>query len=130
MDAVAVEAGAAALATAGINIFKPFDVRWYNTHCAEHSLPLSPLPAFDRCDGALGILLGNSVALWPAFLAWLSAQPDPDSVEDPLDTYTTSVISSAVAKLVGDGVRHDIFWVSDSSRLVSMQRVALTSGLC
>ena len=119
------------LALAGIDITQPFDVRWYNAHAIEHSLPLSPLPTFERppSDGTLAVLLGNSTALWPAFLRWLAAQPDPESVTDPLDTYTASVISAAVADLTG-GARHDIFWVTDSSRLVSMQRVALVSGLC
>ena len=120
------------LVARGIDIVVPCDVRWYNAHVAEHALPLRPLPNFDRPD-ALCLLVGNSSALWPKFLSWLGAQPDPASVEDPLDTYTSNSIGAAVSRLTRGGeVRHDIFWVYDarSERLVSMQRVATTAGVC
>ena len=109
-----VAAFTADLVARGIDIVVPCDVRWYNAHIAEHVLPLRPLPNFDRPD-ALCLLVGNSSALWPAFLSWLGAQPDPASVEDPLDTYTSESITAAVKKLTRGGeVRHDIFWVYDA----------------
>ena len=127
-----VAAFTADLVARGIDIVVPCDVRWYNAHIAEHVLPLRPLPNFDRPD-ALCLLVGNSSALWPKFLSWLGAQPDPSSVEDPLDTYTSESIAAAVSRLTRGGeVRHDIFWVYDArpERLVSMQRVATTAGVC
>ena len=121
----------AELAAAGIDITTTFDVGWYNAHLAENSLPLSPLPTFEQPDGTLAFLLGNTAALWPAFLAWLGSQTDPASVADPLDNYASSAISSAVAKLAGNR-RHETFWVTETTpgRLVSFQRVAVVSGLC
>ena len=91
-----VAAFTADLVARGIDIVVPCDVRWYNAHVAEHALPLRPLPNFDRPD-ALCLLIGNSSALWPAFLTWLGAQPDTASVEDPLDTYTSESITAAVS---------------------------------
>ena len=51
------------------------------------------MPDFGRQDSALALLLANSRALWPCFLDWLKAQPEPEQITDPLDRYTeTSAI--------------------------------------
>ena len=120
----------------GIDIAHPLDVHWYNAHVAIQRLQsqLNWLPDYGRQDGALAFVLGNSRALWPKFISWLSLQPDPD-MADPLEKYTESVIRSAVAKLTsaegGAPIQHDIFWSWDrGDRLVSMQRVAVASALC
>ena len=89
------------LAAHGLDITHPFDVRWYNDVIKEQQLPLVPLPSFGREDGqALGILVGNSAALWPPFLRWLGAQPYPDSILDPLDTFTRTIIDQELDVLV------------------------------
>ena len=127
------------LAQQGIDIVHALDARWYNAHLEEHGLQphLKPLPDFGRRDGALAFLLANSRALWPCFLDWLKAQPEPEHIADPLDRYTESVIRGAVAKLTttqgdeGSAPAHDIFWSWEKGdRLVSMQRVAVASALC
>ena len=131
--AIDIAALKADLTAGGIDVVHEADVRWYNAHVAEQQLPLNPLPTFDRPNGdALCLLLGNSVALWPAFLTWLGSQPHPEAVTDPLDRYSTALVSTAIAKLTRSGeVRHETFWVyHGGDRLVSMQRVALTAGLC
>mmetsp|Transcript_39837 Transcript_39837/g.66077 ORF Transcript_39837/g.66077 Transcript_39837/m.66077 type:complete len:278 (+) Transcript_39837:46-879(+) len=133
LDAIAPEALdnlTLELAVAGLNIVQPLSTLWYNEHVTRNNLPLQPIPSFGRAGGALCLLIGNSRDLWDAFLRWLRAQPDPSSIAEPLDYYTTSTIMRVIVKAAGT-VAHDIFWSSESGdRLVSMQRVALTSGLC
>lgn len=124
----------------GIDVVRPFNTAWYNAYVKEEGLALKPLASFGRdkkTGGALGILIGNSRALWPSFLSWLAAQPD-STIADPLDTYVHSIISAAVEKFAqhsnssgSANIRHEIFWPWEKgARLVSMQRVAATSGLC
>ena len=118
------------LTVAGYDIVQPLSTAWYNDHVAQQQLPLAPLPSLGREGGALVILIGNSRYLWNAFLRWLRTQPDPLAIAEPLDTYTKATITGAVTKAAG-GAAHDIFWAAESGeRLVSMQRVALVSGLC
>jgi methylmalonic aciduria homocystinuria type C protein len=118
----------AALAEAGIDIVTPLSTSWYNAYFKEEKLPLKPLPCFGRKTGAVALLVGNSKALWPAFLKWLASQPDPNAVADPIDTFVTASIEDALASF---NVRRDVFWPWESGdRLVSMQRVAVCSALC
>lgn len=123
------------LAQSGMDITQRFDTAWYNAYIAEESLPLQPLPTFGGRASSMAILIGNSSALWPAFLAWFGAQPDAENVVDPLDTYTDKTISLALEKLLAspgmEGTDHQLFWPWEGGeRLVSMQRAAVASGLC
>lgn len=121
------------LALDGFDVVHQADVHWYNAHIKEHSLPLNPLPTFERSEGALCFLVGNSVALWPTFLTWLGRRKKPEDVADPLDEYATLCISDAIWELTREGdISWDTFYVAGEvpERLVSMQRVALTAGLC
>ena len=119
----------ASLAASGIDIVQFFDVRWYNSYIQDEGLPLKPLNTLGRKSGTVAALLGNTSALWPAFLSWLAAQPDAGSISDPLDAFVSATIHLAVA-LTGEK-RHDIIWPWEGGdRLCSMQRVAICSGLC
>ena len=125
------------LAMDGFDVVHAVDVRWYNAHIKEHSLPLNPLPTkfcgVERPEGALCFLVGNSAALWPKFLEWLGNKEKPEDVVDPLDDYSTECISEAIWELTREGdISWDTFYVAGEvpERLVSMQRVALTAGLC
>ena len=124
----------ASLVQSGMDITQRFGTAWYNDYVAEESLPLHPLPTCGRAS-AMGILIGNTSALWPAFLAWLGTQPDAESVVDPLDTYTDRAIHRAVEQLLAspgmEGTEHHVYWPWEGGeRLVSMQRAAVASGLC
>ena len=120
---------AADLARSGLDLVQPFNFEWYNEYVREEGLQLSPLPTFGR-PSTFGVMLGNSRALWPAFLRWLSEQPDPQGISDPLDKFLASNINSAVDKFCG-ATAHEVFWPWESGeRLVSMQRVATSSGMC
>ena len=119
------------LASKGVDIVQEFNTEWYNTYVASESLPLSPLPTYGRAS-AKAVVIGNSRALWPAFLNWLSRQSQPEEVQDPLDKFIQSTVEQAIAELCSSsGVAHDIFWPWESGeRLVSMQRVAIVCGMC
>lgn len=84
-----IEAARLELATAGFDIVQRVEASWYNELIASEAVALSPLPTFGRAD-APGLLLGNSKALWPRFIAWLSAQPDP-AMPNPLNAYVEEV---------------------------------------
>ena len=98
---MAADALGKVLAAGGLDITRAFDVRWYNAYVRDEGLPLTPLPDFDREGGsALGILVGNSAALWPQFLRWLGAQPDAGRMmDDPLDKYTRTLIEQVTPPL-------------------------------
>ena len=113
----------ASLVQSGMDITQRFDTAWYNDYVAEESLPLRPLPTCGRAS-AMAILIGNTSALWPAFLAWLGTQPDAESVVDPLDTYTDRAIHRAVEQLLV-AVSHTV--PSPQSDADTGQRVAWSS---
>jgi methylmalonic aciduria homocystinuria type C protein len=55
-------------------------------------------PGLERLAGAArrrGVLIGNTRALWPRFLAAYCADPALAAAADPLDTYTARVIAAA-----------------------------------
>jgi len=121
---------AAELAANGIDVVQQLNAQWYNEYVAAEGLQqLSPLPTYGRTTTTT-LLLGNSRALWPVFLGWLSSQPEPENLKDPLDTFLKSSIVDVVARFCGT-TAYDIHWPWESGeRLVSMQRVATACGMC
>ena len=139
---------ATALSRRGFDVLAPFRVSWYNeyiqklglatdeNHVAGSAFTLAPLPNLGQ-DDALALIVGNSKAMWPNMLRWLKSQPDPAVVKDPVDTFSSEVISAAISSFAAatDGrpaIAHDMFWASDVSaaRLVDMNRAAYVSGVC
>ena len=139
---------ATALSRRGFDVLAPFRVSWYNeyiqklglatdeNHVAGSAFTLAPLPNLGQED-ALALIVGNSKAMWPNMLRWLKSQPDPAVVKDPVDTFSSEVISAAISSFAAatDGrpaIAHDMFWASDMSaaRLVDMNRAAYVSGVC
>jgi methylmalonic aciduria homocystinuria type C protein len=142
----------AELEASGLDVFAPIKVSWYNdylnqlglatdstkylekageAHASGEPAPfaLAPLPDFGRRGDALGLIIGNSKAMWPCFLRWLKTKGN--SLKDPVDTFAEEHIKAAVGGFAG-ACRYDIFWASDMSpeRLVDMNRASLVSGLC
>src|SRR5436305_15058430 len=70
-------AAAASLATAGFDLIAPVAI-----DAAD-----APLPTFGRA-AALGLVVGNTRALWPRLLAALAADPVLAADPDPVDRYT------------------------------------------
>ena len=113
---------AALLDPKGFDLVHPFEVNGFN----EAVEPQYRLPDFDRAD-ALGILIGNSRALWHPFMDALKKDPDLLDHPHPIQAYTERAVSEVVDLL---GEAHEIRWAHDAgTRLVPMQRLAHLSGL-
>jgi methylmalonic aciduria homocystinuria type C protein len=128
----------ATLAASGFDICHEFDAAWYNTHIQDENLTqLKPVPMFGR-NSALSLLIGNTRHFWPIFLARLRAEFEKSNEEEelteenPIDSYVHSSLTTIIGSHFHDETDYKIFWsdLTDDQQLVSMQRVALVSGLC
>jgi methylmalonic aciduria homocystinuria type C protein len=110
-----------AAAADGFDLAQSFAVCWYNDAVA----PEQRLPDFGRAR-ALGVLIGNSRALWLPFLAAWRADTALRAASDPLDRYTETRLSPPVERL---GVRAAVRWAHEPPPRIVMQRLAHLSGL-
>lgn len=79
---------------AGLDLVQPFAADWFNA-----GLPQSErLYDFGR-PGALGILVGNTKALWPAFQRAVAASSVLTATPHPLDSYTKGVMWRAASRV-------------------------------
>lgn len=78
----------------GLDIVTAFDIAQYNDLIAGHEL-LAPVSAFGR-RRALGLLVGNTRALWLCFLEACRASEDLQVATDPLDTWIEGVLIDCV----------------------------------
>jgi methylmalonic aciduria homocystinuria type C protein len=107
---------------AGLDLVQPFQVAWYN----DAVDPAYRLPDFGN-PRALGILIGNTRALWPALLAALRSDPALRDVADVVDHYTTARVGAVLQPL---SHRCAVRWSYDRPpRRVAMQRLGHLSGL-
>jgi methylmalonic aciduria homocystinuria type C protein len=107
---------------AGLDLIQPFQVAWYNAAVD---------PAYRLADlgrpQALGVLIGNTRALWPHFQAALRVDPALCGAADPIESYVSARVLAALRPLV---VRWEVRWAHDPPpRRVAMQRLAHVSGL-
>jgi len=111
----------ASLAMAGFDIAHRFDVR------AAARLPGLSLLAG---DARLGILLGNTRALWPPFQAAL-ADPTLAAERDPLDRYTERSIDAAFAPAAPRGIAPRVLYAHRryDGAFLPLQRLAAVTGL-
>jgi len=109
------------LAPCGLDLVQPFRVAWYQEACPTHPLP-------DLGDpGHLGLLIGNTRALWPRFLAARAAEPALAADPHPLDRFVERSLRAGLAPVpVAWEVR---FAPEPPPRRVAMQRLAEISGL-
>jgi methylmalonic aciduria homocystinuria type C protein len=82
-----VERIAALCQPAGFDLVRPFAADWFNAGLSTAEC----LYDFGR-PAALGILLGNTRALWPAFLRAMHTSEALAAVEHPLDGYTKELM--------------------------------------
>ncbi|MGH7787055.1 MAG: hypothetical protein ACRERC_09335, partial [Candidatus Binatia bacterium] len=117
-----VAALAARCETAGFDLLRAFNVAWYNDVVAdEYRLPDLGRPR------ALGVLIGNTRALWPRFVAALLEEAALRSEADPIERYTVARLSAALEPLQP---RWDVRWAhAPPPRLVAIQRLGHVSGL-
>ena len=107
---------------AGVDLVQPFQIAWYNRASGD----AFKLPDLGR-SSALGVLLGNTRALWPRFLDWLRASPQRLDENHPLDRYVGEVVLQALQPLVH---RWEVRFAHEPPpRRVAMQRLAHLSGL-
>jgi cyanocobalamin reductase (cyanide-eliminating) / alkylcobalamin dealkylase len=108
---------------AGLDIVHPFRMAWFN----DEVEPFLRLPDWGRAD-ALGILIGNTARIWPAFTRALRDEGALLGDEHPLDTYVERSLSGAAGRAISD--RHVILF---AHRMVpapiAIQRVAHAAGL-
>lgn len=106
----------------GFDLLQPFRLGAYNDS-VEPALRLD-----DRGSGAhLGVVIANTRALWPVWLAALAAEPALAASPEPLDAYTERAIRGAVAAL---GVNASLRFAHEGgARPVAIQRVAHAAGL-
>jgi methylmalonic aciduria homocystinuria type C protein len=75
----------------------------------------------------LCIVIGNTRALWPAFLAALARDPALRAEKDPLERYTEASIGASLARI---GSQSSVrFSHAKAERRVAIQRLAHAAGL-
>jgi cyanocobalamin reductase (cyanide-eliminating) / alkylcobalamin dealkylase len=109
-------------ARAGFDLVQPLQVGWYNTRVA------APLRLESFGSGAnLGLVVGNTRALWPAFLEALAADAALAASPHPLDTYTARCLAGLTTGL---GCAASLRLAHDTGQgLVAMQQLADAAGL-
>lgn len=147
------------LETYGIDIVQPLALSWYNNCLPEHALasqiPLPPPPpTAEDCgsatkDDPLTLIIGNSKAIWPKFLAYCASNSSILHDPHPLNAYIERSISTALAQSFPAGApppssvsssspscdNYKIYWSHTTANLrgregfVAMQRMAECCGL-
>jgi len=113
------------LLTRGLDLVQSFDAARYNEQIAEHA-SLAPLPLFGRAR-AMGLLIGNTRALWPHVIDAFRARPELREVSDPLDSYVVGAVQSCTNQISHRTLirfAHDV-----GEGLVSMLHLAEASGM-
>jgi methylmalonic aciduria homocystinuria type C protein len=106
---------------AGLDLVHPFGVGHY------HATGGAPLPDFGRSN-ALGILVGNTRALWPAFTHAFAGDEALAAEPNPLDAYVTAHLERAIR--LATSARHSIVLAhSTVPRPFPIQRLAEHAGL-
>ncbi len=106
---------------AGLDLLQPFQVGWYNAAVeAAYCLPDLGQPAH------LGVLIGNTRALWAPFVGALRRDPSRLDSTEPLDAYVITTVTEALRSLP---LRWQVRWAHDTQAPVAMQRLAHVSGL-
>ncbi len=107
---------------AGFDLLQPLQVGWYNA-AVSGSLRLEDFGSPQH----LAVVIANTRALWPTFLAALRAEPELLAAPHPLYRYTERTISAACAGLPQP---LSLRWShAGGTGLVAMQRLAHVAGL-
>lgn len=101
------------LAQAGFDVVHPFRVA---------QLPAELVTAL-ALDHEVGVVVGNTRALWPVFSARLARDATLAALPDPLDAYTEEQIHAALGGLTATSV------FAHRPPFAPVQRVAAASGL-
>jgi len=125
MEPPALETLRSSLAAEGLDLTRAFDVAAYDEVARAHP-QLSPLAAFGRAS-ALALIVGNTRALWPRFVAAYARDERLRASPDPLDEHVASVVTRALDET---GAPYEARFAHErGERLVSMLHAAEASGL-
>jgi methylmalonic aciduria homocystinuria type C protein len=105
----------------GLDVVHPFAVAWFNAAVE----PAQRLPDLGRGD-ALGLLVGNTRALWPPFLAACREDAVLGAAADPIERYVETRLTPVTAAL---GMRSALRWAHDPPPRLAIQRLADVTGL-
>lgn len=108
---------------AGFDLVHPFPVARYNATAVE----ADRLDDFGRSD-ALGILIGNTRQLWPAFTRAFQTDAVLASGGNPLDTYVTTRVEKILSRATTERARI-VFSHVTVPRPFPIQRLAESVGL-
>jgi len=117
---------ATAAAHVGFDLAQPFNVAHYNQG-APDAARLDGLGR-DAFGGALGVLLGNTRRLWPAFVDAYTHDPALAVAEQPLDSYVVTRITRILADATSVVTRAVFSHVTVPSAF-PIQRLAQQVGL-
>jgi cyanocobalamin reductase (cyanide-eliminating) / alkylcobalamin dealkylase len=111
----------AILKTAGFDLVRPFSLEWLGQ--AAIALP----PADFGRRNAMGVVIGNTRALWPCFVEALRNEDSLRHAEHPLDAYVMRSIRDAARQIP---VETKILWAHDMEpEPIPVQRMAEVAGL-
>jgi hypothetical protein len=130
----------------GFDIFHPFQTKWYNDSIASdpstialRRLEISHKTTHKHCTNTtstdIAFLIGNTKHMWPYFVRAhqrrIISRMSDEYIKNPLDTYVKESIQEIVSKYFERRCKYRIYWECsyDIDNLVSMQRVAVISGL-
>jgi hypothetical protein len=106
----------------GFDLIQPLQIGWYNALVVGGS----QLEDFGS-GGHLGIVIGNTRALWPKLLARLRADPELREVDHPVEAYTEEIIRRALSTLA---VPASVRWSHERGQHpIAIQRLAHAAGL-
>jgi methylmalonic aciduria homocystinuria type C protein len=109
-------------ALAGFDLVQPLRVGWYNAR-VQGALQLDDLGS----EAHLALVIGNTRALWPVFLAAIAGDAELAASQDPLDTYTERCITGLAARL---GCAASVRFAHElGERRVAIQELAHIAGL-
>lgn len=113
----------ATLSESGLDLVHPFALRLYN----DPVEPARRLEDFARND-ALGLVIGNSRALWTPFVSALRSDPRWLAGPDPLERWLLEQLHAATTCALA-AVSHRVYWAHDGPPYLPFQRIAELSGL-
>ncbi|KAJ3123393.1 hypothetical protein HK098_001937 [Nowakowskiella sp. JEL0407] len=105
----------------GFEFTQPFCIQDYN------KIGQSKLPTFNR-DSTLGVLIGNTKTLWPAFSKYvIENEEEVLNSDHPLDMFVEATVNSILANV---NVPYKLRWSTDvGDKFVHLQSLAQISGL-
>ncbi|MBM4270382.1 MAG: hypothetical protein FJ144_27890 [Deltaproteobacteria bacterium] len=120
-----VERASPLLEAQGFDVVHPFRSSWWDeTVAAEERLP-----RFAKRSDCLALLIGNTRALWPHFVAALEREPQRREEASPLDRFVEERVREVLARAT---VECDValrFAHESEPRYLPMQRLAALAGL-